>query len=266
MRLVAPLLYPLLQLTSIQLTSANEYVPAGAPSRLAAMAVNEELTAQRSDGREYVVKRLAGRPAAFLMQGYLSAAECSQLISGALSSGMVAAETTGNTDARRRCDLALLSPSQHQALRGVQSDAARLLLSEQAMADPGGGCEPLHVLRYRENGEYLAHYDAMNHPRLITCLFYLNGVGATWFPIADSAAGDSFADHGGAVAYAAALDPTKDGLRVSPSKGDAIAFFNFDAEGQPDPWALHAGCQVQQGESAKWIGTLWFDVPGLCTT
>ena len=90
--------------------------------------------------------------------------------------------------------------------------------------------------------------------------------GATWFPLADDPQGAerAFANPDGVVAHASALDPASDGLRIKPTAaGDALAFFNFDADGAPDPWALHAGLEVAANEE-KWIGTHFFSHPKLC--
>ena len=102
-------------------------------------------------------------------------------------------------------------------------------------------------------------YDATNNPRILTILYYLNGKGATWFPLADDPQGGSFSTHAEAVSHSAALDPAVDGLRVEPtSAGDALAFYNFvehaACKGEPDPYTLHAGLEVAATED-KWIGT-----------
>jgi len=96
-----------------------------------------------------------------------------------------------------------------------------------------------------------------------TVLYYLNGIGATWFPFADDQAA-VVSDHAEALAQAASLDPATDGLRVEPlSAGDALAFFNFDGGGNMEPLALHAGLEVAATET-KWVGSHFFRVPALC--
>lgn len=182
----------------------------------------------------------------------------------AIKSGFEVAETTGKTDARIRCDYALLSPSRESVLAGVQSDAARTFLSADALQTPGGGVEELNVLRYQPGGEYLPHYDARNNPRILTILYYLNGKGATWFPFADNPGAATFANDGEALQHVASLDPAIDGTRVEPTSiGDALIFFNFDETGHPDLFTLHAGVEVAAGEE-KWIGTHFFNHPKLC--
>ena len=241
-------------------------MPAGVPSALAELPLHGELNGQRSDGRPFVLRRVSERPHAFLLEGFLSEEDCDALVASAKLAGFEPAETTGKTQARRRCEVALLSPSQERVLASVQSDAARTLLSLEALQTPGGGVEELNVLRYQAGGEYRLHYDAMNNPRVLTILYYLNGKGATWFPLADcpQGAARAFSDPRGVVIHASELDPATHGLRVKPgAAGDALAFFNFDDDGAPDPWALHSWLEVAPTEE-KWIGTHFFNHPRLC--
>lgn len=257
----------LLRLQQVAAADVAHDVPAGIPRHFAELPLNGEMSGCRSCGRPFVVRRLSERPAAFLLQNFLSAEECDTLMGSAELAGFEAAETTGKTQARHRCDVALLSPSRESVLAAVQSDAARALLSSEALQTPGGGVEELNVLRYQPGGEYTLHYDAMNNPRVLTILYYLNGVGATWFPLADNPTGAAvaLADSSGVVARATALDPAKDGLRVTPtSAGDALVFYNFDGRGEPDSWALHAGLEVAPSDGEKWLGTHFFNHPRLC--
>ena len=90
-----------------------------------------------------------------MLRNFLSATECEALMASAKRAGLEAAETTGKSGARRRCDYALLSPSKEKVLASVQSDAARALLSAEALQTPGGGVEELNVLHYQPGGEYL---------------------------------------------------------------------------------------------------------------
>ena len=128
--------------------------PVGMPSHLMHLPVGESHYAQRSDGRQFAVRRLAARPNAFLLENFLTEAECEALVARAEAVGFETAETSGKTSARRLCDVAFLSPSQERVLAAVQSDAARSLLSHDALQTPGGGVENLNVLRYQPGGAY----------------------------------------------------------------------------------------------------------------
>ena len=275
--------------------ASNDASPAaGAKPILMSLPLHETLIGQRSNGQQFTILRISEQPHAFVIRNFLSAEECEALMKSAKRRGFEVAETTGKTGARRRCDYALLSPSQEAVLASVQSDAARTLLSDEALQTPGGGVEELNVLRYQPGGEYLPHYDARNNPRILyaapglelmashpaslatmvilpsmpcvdrTILYYLNGKGATWFPLADNPQGVGFANDGEAQKHVASLDPTTDGTVVEPAAiGDALAFFNFDEAGDPDPHTLHAGLEVAATEE-KWIGTHFFNHPKLC--
>ena len=140
-------------LSSLSIANARSLL-AGAPPNLISLPLHATLRATRSNGHEYTVRRLSERPHTFLLQGFLSSEECEALIASAKRRGFDPAETTGKSDARRRCDVALVSPSQEPVLAAVQSDAARLLLSSEALQTPGGGVEELNVLHYRPGGEY----------------------------------------------------------------------------------------------------------------
>jgi len=103
--------------------------------------------------------------------------------------------------------------------------------------------EPMVMLHYGPGQEYFPHRDylppetlAASQPeagqRAVTLLCYLSEVesgGQTIFP--------------------------KPNRLVTPSAGRAVAFWNLDDEGRPDPDTLHAGLPVQSGE--KWLATLW---------
>ena len=156
----------------------------------------------------------------------------------------------------------------------------------------GGGFESMQVLKYNPGGEFKPHLDASSlyvgsgEHRVLTVLLYLNGVGGTWFPLAttDSSSSDAGAYAGGgdgvaapgeppkselaaltaehnlqmsAIAAARCRVPGRDGVLASPSKGDAVAFFNYvdDGTGDLDRTALHAGLP---SPSVKSVATLWY--------
>lgn len=101
----------------------------------------------------------------------------------------------------------------------------------------------------------------------MTILYYLNGVGATWFPFADATGDDAdLIEKSGRdqiLDRTAALDPSSAGVLVEPSgPGDAVAFFNFDADGVRDPYSLHAGTTVGEGDD-KWLAAHFFQAPSL---
>lgn len=45
------------------------------------------------------------------------------------------------------------------------------------------GCEDMQMVHYTKKGGFLMHHDSV--PRILTVIFYLNGVAGTWFPLAE---------------------------------------------------------------------------------
>ena len=231
------------------------------------------LGASRTDSisgepRDVQIERLSIRPACFQLHGFLSDAECDEIIRAADAQTMEAATTAGG-DPRIGCDVAWLKLDEHRVAQAVASDCASWLLRAEAVAwGRGSGFENLQVLRYRRGGEFKLHHDANEvHARMLTVLMYLNepevAYVATWFPLARS---DEHAKDApnppsreAALKAAASLSPERgDGLLVRPSKGDCVAFYNFldEAPGLTlDRLAMHAGLPAP-GE--KSVAALWF--------
>ena len=128
--------------------------------------------------------------------------------------------------------------------------------------------EDTQVLNYKKGGHYGVHYDFFLHEgnrrdvqkgdstvqggsknRLATVFFYLNDVqggGETWFPRA------------GGTNPSEAQTQTCDrglGYTSTPDKNKALLFYNLLPNGQYDPYALHSGCAVEEGE--KWSANVW---------
>jgi hypothetical protein len=221
-----------------------------APWHLTQLSVNEEIGLQRArTGQTFTARRLARRPHIFRLDGLLTAAECDMIADRAVANGMHPAETAGRTSARKRCDVALISPDSSPLVDALSADVAEVLLTEEAR----GGCEDLHVLRYERDGSFALHYDASpSNPRCCTVLYYLNDCGATWFPLADAEREPRDADE--MSEWLSGLVPLEDGLHVAARKGDALAFYNF-AEGGPDPLALHAGLAAP---ATRWVASHFF--------
>lgn len=58
------------------------------------------------------------------------------------------------------------------------------------------------------------------------------------------------------TATAAAAAAARDGgIRVTPRKGDAILFYNYDEQGVLDPRAVHSALPVTRG--TKWVANQW---------
>ena len=111
--------------------------------------------------------------------------------------------------------------------------------------------------------QYVPHYDnsaRLRRRRVATCLYYLNSVGATWFPLAATAAAREplepcDVDRMGELLRE--LEPPNDGLHVAGCAGDALAFFHYDESGELDPLALHAGLPAP---ATRWVASQFFSV------
>uniref|UniRef100_A0A3B3VKB4 Prolyl 4-hydroxylase, transmembrane n=1 Tax=Poecilia latipinna TaxID=48699 RepID=A0A3B3VKB4_9TELE len=168
----------------------------------------------------------------------------------------------------------------HRVLQEIKERVTRLTRLPAALVDLS---EPLQVVRYEEGGHYHAHHDsgpvypetACTHTRLaantstpfetscryITVLFYLNSVdggGETAFPVADNRTYDEET-----VPLSSSLNCDKSNLRVKPTKGMAVFWYNYLSDGrgwvgEQDEYALHGGCVVTRG--TKWVANKWINV------
>jgi prolyl 4-hydroxylase len=229
---------------------------------LTGLAPNELRTfaGLRDGGHEVGIRRLSARPYLFHLQGWLTDDECDRIVTLAAAEGdPEVAKTEGSeelsTSWRVGCELVTLHPSEDEGLRIVTRDASQLVFGEaawQRKSDLGGESEDLQVLRYAPSGFFNVHYDACwEAPRAATLLYYLNGVGETWFPLACEDMGTAIATMPTSVSEAYercfALDPSQDGVRVRPRKGDALLLYNFDEDADIDLRGIHAGLPVDQG-------------------
>lgn len=289
-----------------------------APPALASLKVGgPSLALPRGRG---VATRVASRPHAFLLRGFLSHAECESLINSATAAGMRSASSLGGTIHRSGLDFTWLG-SDSPLVDQLTSDVSALLLADGAARQSkdssggggsgrggsggGGSCgssgsvgissEPLNVLRYAAGGEFRCHYDNPIQmglepgARVLTVLYFLNGVGATWFPLARTqpaaaAAGGGAGDNqppllgpkdaekldellqgrspeekvGVTVCSDGQLPQTSsqcDGLKVAGEAGDALAFFHLDGSGCLDLHAMHSGLPAPR---TRWMASHFF--------
>ena len=131
---------------------------------------------------------------------------------------------------------------------------------------PGLLDERLQVLRYEKGGYFDVHHESTAFlNRFATILYYLDGPGLgnggqTAFPLGPDGKGRGRRASSNRVSnVTAACAPDTSGVLIDPAPGDAVLFFNLDENGDVDPSAIHAACEVTSGE--KWAANHWFNVP-----
>ena len=154
----------------------------GPPPQLEDLAIGERLGVQKSDQQKYNVERISDEPHAFVLRNFLSEEQCHEIIQKAEHQGMETAETKDEegSNSRQNCGVAWLPsfPLEKQLVKDIRS----LLIQEEVASSTDLKVELLQVLKYNEGGLYQIHHDG--DPRFVTVIYYLNGVGATWFPFA----------------------------------------------------------------------------------
>jgi len=194
------------------------------------------------------------------------------------------AETTEGDGSvlRRNCRVAWLD-NEDPNIRSLGQMTGNALLSDDVKLSPDAGCEPLQVLHYfDEGGEFVLHHDGVG--RVLTVIYYLNGVAGTWFPLAGRALPHVPTNRDEAIQLSKDCQPGRDGLLVagrhSPilngcnqakvtvvEAGDAVAFFNYcndGHDGETADWrTLHAGLPTTKREGDKWIANHWMHAPTL---
>lgn len=111
----------------------------------------------------------------------------------------------------------------------------------ELLKTPVDNMEPLHITCYREGGQYKPHCDFFEYEsedfkksgqRTMTAMIYLNddfSGGETEFPVFD--------------------------IKIKPSKGKLVIWYNLLSDGYPDHHSLHAGLPVLEG--SKYIAVIW---------
>ncbi|KAL9189655.1 hypothetical protein ACHAXT_009330 [Thalassiosira profunda] len=273
----------------------------GPPEPLRSLRVGQIVNAFRSLQYDeeaarwpFTIERVSCSPGIFHLRSFLTDSECEHIILAAKSIGMEAAGTVTKNDdtSRKKCSVAWIPSNQQDGsiIGGIVSDlvssTVNIFLSPEVLSHPsaGAGVEDLQVLEYGTGGEFIQHHDG--EPRILTVIYYVNGVAGTWFPLAQTNDGASNAssesapkNKGHALEMADGLQPGKDGLLAKGSgdppsrdgesnngsiarieRGDAIAFYNYkdDGSGRLDWRALHCGLPTAEEEGAKWIANHWY--------
>jgi 2OG-Fe(II) oxygenase superfamily len=213
---------------------------------------------QSIENSAIMVEKLSSNPPIFVLRNFMSSDECQEIMDSALAlepAQVVSTASSGNE--RKNSMVGWLENTPGSLPRELARRAHAILLTDQVFHG-SRGVEPLQVVHYEKGGEYVLHQDG-NH-RLLTVLYYINGAGETWFPLADSV--EEPRSRAEALFQCRSLEPGHDGVLVSCEgrgktikKGDAIAFFNYRTNGTCDWRAIHAGIPAS---SIKWIANHWF--------
>mmetsp|Transcript_18804 Transcript_18804/g.40928 ORF Transcript_18804/g.40928 Transcript_18804/m.40928 type:complete len:433 (+) Transcript_18804:145-1443(+) len=167
---------------------------------------------------QFTIERMARTPDVFHLRNFVTQFECACIQSAALDFGTMenaGTVTEGDTTSRKNCSVAWISSPNNNSNNSTSSSSsnaavissnlvsstANIFLSRDVMSQPSAGVEDLQVLRYGTGGEFVHHHDG--EPRVLTVIYYINGVGGTWFPLActsdDGGDGGDSGDSGGAT-------------------------------------------------------------------
>ncbi|CAB9505718.1 ShK domain-like [Seminavis robusta] len=213
------------------------------------------------DNRTVEILKLSQRPPLFLLKGVLTPQECQVFMDFANSQPLQVAETRqGGTDSQEYRVGSQMTWIPNNTMQGLQDLAQQIhatFLPHEPCFHPSQSVEDLQVVHYDPDGCYNLHHDGAL--RILTVLYYLNGVSDTWFPCADAPVG-RFASRQGAIDFANSSAHPSNILRggvlasqVQP--GDAIAFYNYFQDAAFEWNAIHAGLPAT---SDKWIATHWY--------
>lgn len=277
----------------------------GPPEPLKSLGIGQHVNAFRTlqnddddepDKVQFTIERVSRNPEVFRLRNFVTQSECAQIQSSAEESSMDQAETVtaGDKGSRKNCSVAWLSSSGKYGSSGISSlvsSTANIFISQDVLSHPSAGVEDLQVLRYGTGGEFVHHHDG--EPRVLTVIYYINGVGGTWFPLARTNE-DELSEEvpvrqpinkAQAMDLIKDLQPGKNGLLVKGTgnvhsngstknvnqeeenehiawvnQGDAIAFYNYldNGSAQLDWRSLHCGLPTTEEEGTKWIANHWY--------
>lgn len=165
----------------------------GPPTILNNLKVNESLRAHRTPSTtnkriEFTITRVGHDPDIFILRNYVTIEECNTIIQTCDNSNdmMKQAETVSNENistSRKNCLVSWLppNPDEYPIVQSLMYDTANIFLKEDIKMHEDTCIEDLQVLKYDIDGEFVLHHDG--EPRVLTVIYYLNGVAGTWFPL-----------------------------------------------------------------------------------
>ena len=266
-------------------TTSNAYTTVlGIPPWLNKLQKGESLYALRNCNEEnnkephaYSIERISTHPPIFILRNVLTGSECHEIYHRTIDNPTSRqAQTLVGASARPNSNVVWL-----QEYDDVATSVAETCISNDYKKNVW--VESLQALHYTPQGKYSLHHDG--HERILTCLYYINGVGGTWFPLACSIsngdnlpppppssreqalqrAQDCIPGKNGVLIVGKEehedMDNTRNGKHVIRiNKGDAVVFYNYlvdetSGAAVSDWTTLHAGLLSSQD---KIIANHWF--------
>mmetsp|Transcript_4028 Transcript_4028/g.4653 ORF Transcript_4028/g.4653 Transcript_4028/m.4653 type:complete len:500 (+) Transcript_4028:83-1582(+) len=189
---------------------------------------------------DFTVERVSSTPDIFLFRNLLSPEECDAVINYSRQDDSSSASknrdsmkmnyadvTEGkSSDFRTNCKVGWIhhqstsnslatTNSNSIIIRNLAKELGRItgniLLTDEVKRSPRAGCEPMQLCHYyEEGGKFVLHHDGVD--RVLTIIYYLNGVAGTWFPFAnnnDNSSGYNNSNDNNKI-FEAAIDPSTD--------------------------------------------------------
>ena len=190
------------------------------------------------------MKVLSWTPRIFLIENFLSPAECDHLITRARpelkrSTVVAAVANDGEVHEARTSKGMFFARSADHIVKGIERRIAEFtMLPEQ-------NGEGIQILSYGIGEEYRPHWDYFDNSYEGGAAAYNRGgqrVATMIMYLADT-------QEGGETVCPEAK------IKVKPVKGSAVLFYNCTPDGKEDRLSLHGGAPVIKGE--KWIATKW---------
>jgi hypothetical protein len=237
-------------------TSTTTLGHLGVPEPLRLLEVGGKISITDESGGT-VVERFSARSPVFIARNILSPEECLHIQTSVTDMERGKTISGDHLIHRVGCQVGWLS-NYDDHLVGKLAEKAHSIFLPGQIYNPIF-VESLQVVQYEPGGEYLLHHDGKY--RMLTVLYYINGVGSTWFPLSDHPT--QFTSRVDAIKHANDMMPSTQGILVSAAadasihicQGDAIAFYNYFEDGTADWNAIHAG---MPGTEEKWVANHWF--------
>ena len=182
---------------------STSFNPLGPPTLLASLKVGESfqipslLDTSLPSTTFMTIKRLSQSPDIFRIRNFTYKEQCQTLIQTAKSQGMKVAGTRNSHDnqIRKHSYLTWIEQTQDDGddtaiqIAQTMGELAKLLFVHESISFQGDDqqycmTEDLQVAKYDPQGSFDYHHDG--YQRFVTVLTYLNGVGGTYFPLANS--------------------------------------------------------------------------------